>query len=246
MAWTRPGVRGSEVIPAFFTPQTPTCHSPWKCSPKHPQAVLSKGLYPKPIKRASISEPARRPPRRRQRVARSSAARRASGPPAMSGPKRERDPVCDVCGHCHVQGVKCTICGHVGKYIGAACRAHPRAHTHTSAHTHTHIHTHTCTHLHTPAHTCTHLHTPAHTCTHISAQRQHAERRLCCAVPGGPNRPNRGAIPPVPPGPVHSPNLTPPTIEGITVAEFQRVSCRTRAAAHPLPHTCCRSGRDGS
>lgn len=77
----------------------------------------------------------------------------------MSGPKRERDPVCDVCGHCHVQGVKCTICGHVGKYI----------------------------------------------------------------VPGGPNRPNRGAIPPVPPGPVHSPNLTPPTIEGITVAEFQRV-----------------------
>ena len=45
--------------------------------------------------------------------------------------KRERDPICDVCGHNHVQGVKCTICGHVGKYIGAApftalCRA--RAH----------------------------------------------------------------------------------------------------------------------
>eukprot|EP00966_Prymnesium_polylepis_P196320 4549929-Prymnesium_polylepis.1 len=34
--------------------------------------------------------------------------------------KRERDPICDVCGHCHVQGVKCKICGHVGKYIGEA------------------------------------------------------------------------------------------------------------------------------
>ena len=33
--------------------------------------------------------------------------------------KRERDPICDVCGHNHVQGVKCDICGHVGKYIGA-------------------------------------------------------------------------------------------------------------------------------
>lgn len=32
--------------------------------------------------------------------------------------KRERDPICDVCGHCHVQGVRCKICGHVGKYIG--------------------------------------------------------------------------------------------------------------------------------
>eukprot|EP00327_Prymnesium_parvum_P006443 CAMPEP_0182813992 /NCGR_PEP_ID=MMETSP0006_2-20121128/9623_1 /TAXON_ID=97485 /ORGANISM="Prymnesium parvum, Strain Texoma1" /LENGTH=158 /DNA_ID=CAMNT_0024940101 /DNA_START=230 /DNA_END=703 /DNA_ORIENTATION=- len=73
--------------------------------------------------------------------------------------KRERDPICDVCGHCHVQGVKCKICGHVGKYI----------------------------------------------------------------VPGGPNRPNRGAIPPVPPGPLHAPNLTPPTIEGLTVVEFQQV-----------------------
>ena len=43
------------------------------------------------------------------------------------------------------------------------------------------------------------------------------------AVPGGPNRPNRGAIPPVPPGPVHAPNLTPPTIEGLQVQEFQQV-----------------------
>ena len=41
----------------------------------------------------------------------------------------------------------------------------------------------------------------------------------------------------MPPGPVHNPNLTPPTIEGITVAEFQRVSSRT----HPLPHTRCRT-----
>ena len=40
-------------------------------------------------------------------------------------------------------------------------------------------------------------------------------------VPGGPNRPNRGAIPPVPPGPPHAPNLTPPTIAGLTVAGFQ-------------------------
>jgi len=72
--------------------------------------------------------------------------------------KRERDPICDVCGHCHVQGVKCKICGHVGKYI----------------------------------------------------------------VPGGPNRPNRGAIPPVPPGPLHAPNRTPPTIEGLSVVDFQR------------------------
>ena len=32
--------------------------------------------------------------------------------------KRDRDPICDVCGHNHVQGVKCDICGHVGKYIG--------------------------------------------------------------------------------------------------------------------------------
>ena len=71
--------------------------------------------------------------------------------------RRERDPICDVCGHNHVQGVKCEICGHVGKYI----------------------------------------------------------------VPGGPNRPNRGAIPPVPPGPPHAPNLTPPTIAGLTVAGFQ-------------------------
>jgi hypothetical protein len=78
---------------------------------------------------------------------------------ALAAGKRERDPVCDVCGHNHIQGVKCQICGHVGKYI----------------------------------------------------------------VPGGPNRPNRGAIPPVPPGPLHAPNLTPPTIEGCTVANFQEV-----------------------
>lgn len=75
--------------------------------------------------------------------------------------KRERDPICDVCGHCHVQGVKCKICGHVGKYI----------------------------------------------------------------VPGGPNRPNRGSIPPVPPGPLHAPNLTLPTIEGLQVSQFQHVLC---------------------
>ena len=42
------------------------------------------------------------------------------------------------------------------------------------------------------------------------------------AVPGGPNRPNRGAIPPVPPGPLHAPNHTPPTIEGLTVRDFQQ------------------------
>ena len=149
----------------------------------------------------------------------------------MSGPKRERDPICDVCGHCHVQGVKCTICGHVGKYIGAA---RTRAQTHRMQ---------------------PHLHPHPHT------SLQHAERCLCRAVPGGPNRPNRGSIPPVPPGPVHNPNpnpnpipnpnpnpnpspspsptlnqvhnpnRTPPTIEGITVAEFQRVRCRTSPAA---------------
>lgn len=66
--------------------------------------------------------------------------------------------MCDVCGHCHVQGVKCKICGHIGKWI----------------------------------------------------------------VPGGPNKPHRGAIPPVPPGPLHAPNLTPPTIEGLHVSDFQR------------------------
>ena len=40
-------------------------------------------------------------------------------------------------------------------------------------------------------------------------------------MPGGPNRPNKGAIPPVPPGPVHAPNTTPPTIEGLKVRDFQ-------------------------
>jgi len=81
------------------------------------------------------------------------------GPTALRGMiKRERDPICDVCGHCHVQGVKCTICGHVGKYI----------------------------------------------------------------VPGGPNKPNRGAIPPVPPGPLGHPNRTPPTIDGLSVSSLQQ------------------------
>jgi hypothetical protein len=74
----------------------------------------------------------------------------------MSVSKRSRDPICDVCGHCHVQGVKCAICGHVGKYI----------------------------------------------------------------VPGGPNKPTAGFVPPVPPGPLDAPNLTPPWMQGITVAEF--------------------------
>ena len=45
-------------------------------------------------------------------------------------------------------------------------------------------------------------------------------------VPGGPNRPNRGAIPPVPPGPLQAPNTTPPTIEGVKVADFQKVGLR--------------------
>ena len=92
--------------------------------------------------------------------------------------KRERDPICEVCGHCHVQGVKCKVCGHVGKYI----------------------------------------------------------------VPGGPNRPNRGAIPPVPPGPMHNPNRTPPTIEGLTVGSFQQalqsffdVLPQAEAAGQSLP-----------
>lgn len=75
----------------------------------------------------------------------------------MSLSKRSRDPVCDVCGHCHLQGVKCTICGHVGKYI----------------------------------------------------------------VPGGPNKPSAGFVPPVPPGTLDQPNMTPPWMVGITVAEFK-------------------------
>ena len=40
-------------------------------------------------------------------------------------------------------------------------------------------------------------------------------------VPGGPNRPRVGAIPPVPPGPLHAPNTTPPTIEGLSVDAFR-------------------------
>lgn len=75
----------------------------------------------------------------------------------MSISKRSRDPICDVCGHCHLQGVKCTICGHVGKYI----------------------------------------------------------------VPGGPNRPTAGFVPPVPPGTLEQPNMTPPWMAGITVGEFK-------------------------
>lgn len=75
----------------------------------------------------------------------------------MNVAKRSRDPICDVCGHCHVQGVKCSVCGHVGKYI----------------------------------------------------------------VPGGPNKPTPGFVPPVPPGPIDQPNNTPPWMVGITVAEFQ-------------------------
>ncbi|KAG8470403.1 hypothetical protein KFE25_008824 [Diacronema lutheri] len=75
----------------------------------------------------------------------------------MSVSKRSRDPICDVCGHCHVQGVKCATCGHVGKYI----------------------------------------------------------------VPGGPNRPTAGFMPPVPPGSLDQPNTTPPWMIGITVADFK-------------------------
>ena len=61
-------------------------------------------------------------------------------------------------------------------------------------------------------------------------------------MPGGPNRPNRGAIPPVPPGPLHAPNLTPPTIEGLTVQDFQEalrtffeVLARAEAQCMPPP-----------
>ena len=99
--------------------------------------------------------------------------------------KRERDPICDVCGHNHVQGVKCDICGHVGKYI----------------------------------------------------------------VPGGPNRPNRGAIPPVPPGPLHAPNLTPPTIDGLQVQDLYTVCMPIPWPAHlavpnnlPLSAACIPAG----
>ncbi|KAJ1637070.1 hypothetical protein T492DRAFT_954804 [Pavlovales sp. CCMP2436] len=76
----------------------------------------------------------------------------------MSVSKRARDPICDVCGHCHVQGVKCSVCGHVGKYV----------------------------------------------------------------VPGGPNKPSAGFVPPVPPGSMEEPNRNPPWMVGISVAEFQR------------------------
>ena len=56
-------------------------------------------------------------------------------------------------------------------------------------------------------------------------------------VPGGPNRPNRGAIPPVPPGPLHAPNLTPPTIEGLTVQVFQEVRAAPTPAHSPWSRT---------
>ena len=61
---------------------------------------------------------------------------------------------------------------------------------------------------------------------HAPLLAAHAERvaLVSCAVPGGPNKPDQGAIPPVPPGPAHNPNLTPPTIDGITVAEFRQVA----------------------
>ena len=101
--------------------------------------------------------------------------------------KRERDPICDVCGHNHVQGVKCDICGHVGKYIGATQPA--------------------------GAPVTTGLAVVSHGRLLVPGMP---------AVPGGPNRPNRGAIPPVPPGPLHAPNLTPPTIEGLSVQNFQQ------------------------
>ena len=54
---------------------------------------------------------------------------------------------------------------------------------------------------------------------------------MLCAVPGGPNRPHRGAIPPVPPGPLYCPNCTQPTIPGLTVAAFQQVRPRPLTAA---------------
>ena len=56
-------------------------------------------------------------------------------------------------------------------------------------------------------------------------------------MPGGPNRPNRGAIPPVPPGPLHAPNLTPPTIEGLTVQVFQEVRAAPTPAHSPWSRT---------
>ena len=65
--------------------------------------------------------------------------------------------------------------------------------------------------------------------THIIVPPARALLRFASAVPGGPNRPNRGAIPPVPPGPMHAPNLTPPTVEGLTVREFQQVHACVRA-----------------
>ena len=67
-------------------------------------------------------------------------------------------------------------------------------------------------------------------------------------MPGGPNRPNRGAIPPVPPGPMHNPNRTPPTIEGLTVGNFQQAlqsffDLLPQAAAQGLPPELCNLDR---
>ena len=134
--------------------------------------------------------------------------------------KRERDPICDVCGHCHIQGVKCKICGHVGKYIGEYAALHH--------------HRMWCITLKgrlvlNPAAS---LNTSGKLCASCSILAIHPETRVfhvldrlfhVLAVPGGPNKPNRGAIPPVPPGPLHAPNLTPPTIEGLKVLEFREV-----------------------
>ena len=125
------------------------------------------------------------------------AAAMAASSRARDANKRERDPICDVCGHNHVQGVKCKICGHVGKYIGASRHRIAR---HNAA----------------PFYSLSRrrITTPPH----ILILRCSCS----CAVPGGPNRPNRGAIPPVPPGPLNMPNNTLPTIEGLKVQEFQQ------------------------
>ena len=170
------------------------------------------------------------------RVARSPAARRASGPPAMSGPKRERDPICDVCGHCHVQGVKCTICGHVGKYIGAARRAH--LHTHARAHAYAHTHTHT--RLCARAHTSASAHTPQ--CTHMHAESA-VPRSTRWSEPAQPRSdPSRAAGAGAQPEPDaadhrrHHRRRVPTGEQPHTPA----------AALAALPHTCCRSGRDGA
>ena len=60
-----------------------------------------------------------------------------------------------------------------------------------------------------------------------------------CTVPGGPNRPHRGAIPPVPPGPLYCPNCTQPTIPGLTVAAFQQVRPPPAHRCHEPSLACC-------